>query len=618
MDNKGRFIMKKNILLSFVLFFILCFSLLLSPVHSKGFTFIVSNAADTGPGSLRNAITSANGNGVADTIVFAIPATGVQTISPLSQLPKLTDPAGVLIDGFTQIGATMGANPPATLNLMIEISGDSAGSASGIFIDSDNNTIVGLIINDFAYDGISIEAGALQTTNSNEIYWNIIGMDSTGTVLKGNCDSTGLWAGVRIYNVPGDLSIATNNYIAENLISGNAPFGDGVQIMGPQVPGDVFGNIVLMNYIGTDITGTLDMGNAHEGVCLCEGTHDNLVNDNLISGNDYDGVGIQGYNNQPFPAVPPIITNFNIIGDNIIGLAVDTVTPLPNSCHGVAIGEYGGGQWGCARNNIVVNNIIAYNGWDGVSVWEDAIDAVNADENLISGNSIFNNDSLGIDLQNNGVTLNDPGDPDSLANQELNFPVIDSAVHLAGNTIIYGSIDINTNPLLAMIEIFKANPDPTGYGEGETFLGSTTPDMAGNWIDTVSGLNVGDSVTATTIDIAHNTSEFSLNCGVKAGSGIEEEASTTCELLKVSSPILMNSLEISFTVKKKGKVKVGIYDITGKLVKNLIDKECEASTYSVSWDGKNTNGEKLPAGAYICNLESGDTKAATKIIKIIK
>jgi hypothetical protein len=611
--------MNKTRILSSVLFFILCFSLLLSPIHSKGFTFIVNNTADTGPGSLRGAITAANGIGGADTIVFNILAVGVQTISPDSQLPKLTDTAGVLIDGLTQGVAASGANPPATLNLMIEISGLNADTASGIFIDSDNNIIRGLIINDFAYDGISIEAGPLQNTSNNEIYWNIIGMDNTGTVLKGNCDSTGLWAGVRIYNVPGEegRSIATNNFIAENLISGNAPFGDGVQIMGPQVPGDVFGNIVLRNYIGTDIAGMFDMGNAHEGVCLCEGTHDNIVNNNLISGNDYDGVGIQGYNNVSYPALP-ILTQFNMIGENIIGLAIDTVTSVPNSCHGVAVGEYGFKQWGCARNNFVFNNIIAYNGWDGVSVWEDAVDGYNADENLISGNSIFNNDSLGIDLQNNGVTPNDPGDIDTLANQELNFPVIDSAVYLAGNTIIYGSININGNPLLATIEIFKANPDPTGYGEGETFLGSTKPDGVGNWIDTVSGLNVGDSVTATTIDVAYNTSEFSLNCEVKASSGIEEDASTTSELLKVSSPILMNSLEISFAVKKKGKVKVGIYDITGKLVKNLIDKECEPSSYSVSWNGKNAKGEELPAGVYICKLESGDAKAATKIIKIIK
>jgi len=507
--------LKKNRVLSFVLFFIFCCSLLLSPIHSKGATFTVDSTKNAGVGSLRAAITAANANGIADTIVFNITGTGVQTISPASQLPKLTDNAGVFIDGLSQSGAAIGATPPATLNLMIEISGGGAGLASGIFVDCDNNRIQGLIINNFALDGISIEAGPFENTSNNEIYWNIIGLDPTGTVLQGNCHNpAGLWAGVRIYNVPGEAgpSIATNNSVVENLISGNAPFGDGVQIMGPQVPGDVFGNFVLRNYIGTDITGAIDLGNAHEGVCLCEGTHDNLVDSNLVSGNDYDGVGMQGYNNEPYLPAPPIQTQLNIVTNNIIGLAIDAVTPLPNSCHGVAIGEYGPSQWGCADHNFVgPGNIIAYNGWDGVSVWEDGINAFNADGNHITQNSIFDNDSLGIDLQNNGVTLNDAGDLDTGPNEEVNFPVIDSAVYLAGNTTIYGSIDIDTDPASATIEIFKANPDLTGYGEGETYLGAATPDGAGNWSAIVTGLNPGDNVTATTTDLNKNTSEFASN-----------------------------------------------------------------------------------------------------------
>lgn len=614
--------MKKNRMLNFVLFFLLCFALLLFPIQSQGVTFTVSNTADTGPGSLRSAITAANATFGADTINFGIPLTGVQTILPQSQLPALTDPAGVFINGLSQGSASIGANPPATLDLKIEISGDSAGVASGIFIDCDNNRIEGLIINNFELDGISIEAGPMLNTANNHIYYNIIGLDFNGTVPKGNgSDTTGLWAGVRIYNIPaeGGTSIANNNRIVENLISGNGPSADGVQIVGPRLPGDVFDNYVLMNYIGTDISGTLDLGNAHEGVCLCEGTHYNFVDSNLISGNDYDGVGIQGYNNEPFPA-PPIQTKHNIVSCNTIGLAVDAVTPLPNSCHGVAIGEYGGSQWGCADSNIVgPGNIIAFNGWDGVSVWEDSINATNADANHITQNSIFDNDSLGIDLQNDGVTLNDLGDTtDWRANEELNFPVIDSAVYLTGSTTVYGRLDIDTDPALATIEIFKANPDPTGYGEGETYLGAATPNPSGDWYVSVSGLNVGDSVTATTTDMNLNTSEFCFNYQVTSGSGIEDASSEGEQLLKVSSPLLINSVEISFQVTKKGKVNLSIYDIAGKLVRNLVDEERDPSSYTESWDGKNSKGEKLPAGAYICKLESADASAATKIIKIVE
>jgi hypothetical protein len=62
----------------------------------------VTNAADSGAGSLRQAILDANATGGADVIAFDIPGSGVQTIAPASPLPAVTDP--LTIDGTTQPG----------------------------------------------------------------------------------------------------------------------------------------------------------------------------------------------------------------------------------------------------------------------------------------------------------------------------------------------------------------------------------------------------------------------------------------------------------------------------------------------------------------------------------
>src|SRR5262249_29821477 len=66
--------------------------------------FLVTNTNDSGTGSLRQAILDANATtnlaGGPDVIQFNISGSGVQTISPSSQLPTITDP--VLIDGYTQ------------------------------------------------------------------------------------------------------------------------------------------------------------------------------------------------------------------------------------------------------------------------------------------------------------------------------------------------------------------------------------------------------------------------------------------------------------------------------------------------------------------------------------
>ena len=87
-----------------------------------GHRFVVTNTNDSGTGSLRQAILNANANPGLDTITFDIPGTGVQTISPASALPTITDP--VVIDGYTQPGAspnTLAVGDNAVL--LIDVSG---------------------------------------------------------------------------------------------------------------------------------------------------------------------------------------------------------------------------------------------------------------------------------------------------------------------------------------------------------------------------------------------------------------------------------------------------------------------------------------------------------------
>ncbi len=479
-------------------------------------TYTVTNTLDDGSvGSLRWAINSANASPGTDLIDFNIAGGGPQTIFPVAQLPPLTDPFGVVIDGFTQPGgATDGGNPPRTANLLIEIDGIAAGPAHGIWIVSSFNEIRGLVINNFEQDGIRIE-GAIGfediIASDNYIYCCFVGTDPPGLARKGNGRTQNqLWAGVHICNQGMD-TYAMHNYIEGCLISAN--YAEGVAIWGPIVPGDVYMNYVYACYIGTDINGLVDLGNDHEGVCLCEGTHDNEIFSNIISGNDYDGVGIQGY------GPDGIITFYNLIYDNVIGGDYNR-NPLPNLYHGVAVGEYGPAKWGFAMENVIgPNNVIENNGRDGVSIWEDLSNDWNADANLITQNSMYDNTELGIDLQNDGVTPNDGGDPDIGPNQYVNFPILTGATVVSGNLTVSGVIDIDTDPTQAQVEVFRAAPDPSGHGEGDIYLGTAVPDAAGGWalVLAPSPVVVGDWVTATTTDMNRNTSEFSENMQVTGG-----------------------------------------------------------------------------------------------------
>jgi hypothetical protein len=80
---------------------------------ARASVFVVTNTNNAGAGSLRQAILDTNGNGGLDTIQFNIAGTGVHTITPVTQLPSITNP--VVLDGETQPGATRTRSPTATM-----------------------------------------------------------------------------------------------------------------------------------------------------------------------------------------------------------------------------------------------------------------------------------------------------------------------------------------------------------------------------------------------------------------------------------------------------------------------------------------------------------------------
>ena len=133
----------------------------------------------------------------------------------------------------------------------------------------------------------------------------------------------------------------------------------------------------------------------------------------------------------------------------------------------------------------------------------------------IIANAIFKNNGLGIDLGNNGPTANDAGDPDAGPNNLQNFPVLTAANSAGGNTNIQGTLNSTPNTTFKLNFFSNDACNPTGFGEGQTFLDSfqVTTDASGNAVFNalLSGITVppGAVITGTATDPKNNTSEFS-------------------------------------------------------------------------------------------------------------
>jgi hypothetical protein len=466
-------------------------------------TFTVLNTNDSGPDSLRQAILNANATPGADLITFNIGGGGVQTIEPLSPLPTITD--AVTIDGTTQPGF---AGSP-----LIELNGANAStssSAAGLTITGGNSTVRGLVINRFHTFGIH-----LVTNGNNVIVGNYIGTDVTGMAALGNGDA-GVMMRNSANNIIGGSTAAARNVVAANGGSGvvNAAHGIVMFLSGSA------GNKVQGNYVGTDAAGTAALGNVGGGVVLNGGAHHNLVgtdgdgvNDaaegNLISGGAaHEGAGV---------ILAAAGTDYNRVAGNRIGTDVTGTAALANN---TGVFFYPGPQGNQIGGSPVLANTIAFNRFHGVNL----LGATTTLMNRIQANSFHSNGGLGIDLGNNGFTLNDALDADAGPNGLQNFPVIISTTPGA-TTTIFGRFHSKPNTIYTLDFYANAALDPSGFGEGQRYLGAATVTTDANgdvhyFTATVSGASAaGEVISATATDPDGNTSEFSGNRAPTARTG---------------------------------------------------------------------------------------------------
>jgi hypothetical protein len=419
-------------------------------------------------------------------------AGGVLVLGANNAIGGTTAQSRNLISGNSTGVAIAGENNQVLGNYIgTDVTGtQDLGNRTGVSLQGINNTIGGTtpefrnIISGNTSYGVHISGSQAQ---NNQVLGNYIGTDVTGTQSLSNLEGIQINASENI--------IGGTSPESRNLISGNSSYG--IDISGS----DAQSNQVLGNYIGTDVTGTKALGN-RTGVRIVRPTNTiggtTVEARNLISGNDFSGVSIESNQAQD-----------NQVLGNYIGTDVTGTQNLGNGSYGVGISRF-------VSNNTVggtasgAGNIIAFNGastsyGDGVSFDDEA-----GSGNAILSNAIFSNGHLGIDLDLNGVTANDPGDGDTGSNNLQNFPVLTTATSSSGTTNIEGTLNSTPNSTFRLE--FFSNPDADA--EGQTFLGFQEVTTDGNGdvsfaVNLPISVAAGSYITATATDSNNNTSEFS-------------------------------------------------------------------------------------------------------------
>ena len=488
-----------------------------------GSTFVVTSAADTGSGTLRQAIGFSNASPGLDVISFNISGGGVQTIALNSALPQLNDP--VIIDGSTQPGF---AGKP-----LIELNGAGAGvGVNGLVLVGGNSIVRGLVINRFNADlagnnGIGI---VLDVSGGNFIEGNYIGLNTDGTdslpngevglaifggsagnVIGGitpdmrNVISGNRWTGIAIATTVGGGNIVLGNYIGTSA-DGTTALGNGGNGIFVDCPNDTIGGliggarniisanvnpnifissnglatVVQGNYVGTDVTGSIGLLNFSNGINIR--SSNNIIGDasaigrNVVSGNQQPDIYILG----------PGVSGNKVIG-NFVGIGVSGKDSLGDG-NGIVIDN--------ASNNTIggsapgERNIVAGHAFPAIFIKNPS-----ATGNKIIGNYLGTDSSGTIRIGNSkGIT-------------------IDGAV---GNTI-GGKVASDGNLICSS----------SGYGV-EIRNGASGTNILNNYIGTNSENETGlgnDSdaifINASQDTISNNTIAYSKGAGIYVAGGTQ-------------------------------------------------------------------------------------------------
>jgi len=103
--------------------------------------------------------------------------------------------------------------------------------------------------------------------------------------------------------------------------------------------------------------------------------------------------------------------------------------------------------------------------------------------------------------------------------------------------------------------------------------------------------------------------------------GINIESNNIPETFTVSQnyPNPFNpSTTIKFAIPQQGNVKIEVYDIMGKLINTLINKDMNSGSYTVTWDGKNNSGQQVGSGVYLYRIQAADNFNAVKKMILLK
>ncbi len=102
---------------------------------------------------------------------------------------------------------------------------------------------------------------------------------------------------------------------------------------------------------------------------------------------------------------------------------------------------------------------------------------------------------------------------------------------------------------------------------------------------------------------------------IKVMTDIEEGVPVYETMLRQNYPNPFNpSTKIVFSLARSSRVSLSIYDVTGRLIRVLLDERWESGKHQITWDGRSADGREVSSGIYFYRLVAGDFVQTRKMV----
>ena len=125
----------------------------------------------------------------------------------------------------------------------------------------------------------------------------------------------------------------------------------------------------------------------------------------------------------------------------------------------------------------------------------------------------------------------------------------------------------------------------------------------------------GNVVVTAEYESGAQTANVELAPGATTGVGGSSDV-PPLQVLSIAPNPTTGVTRLEYELSQPAEIRIGVYDVTGRLIRTLADSPQAAGMHPVIWDGRNRDGSDAPSGLYFVRVRAGSFVQSRKLVLV--